>query len=194
MGRLVPQSGTALDIGCGTGTLSLLLSERGLSVTGIDTSLRMIEFARRKATAAGAGINFQVDDAGSPTLPPAQFDLVLGRHILWALPDLSATLNRWSTLLRPGGRMVLIEGFLHTGAGLHLQQVENALPETMTRILSENLGADAGLWGGPVADERYVVVARVTTERWRSSSGGFCIYMPNGNVGTAARPHRWTTE
>lgn len=159
LGRLVPQSGTALDVGCGTGTLSLLLSECGLQVTGIDSSTRMLAFARRKATAAGARIRFLADDAGSPTLPPGQFDLVLGRHILWALPDIPATLAKWSTLLRPGGRMVLIEGFWHTGVGLHLHQVENALPESMTKVLRENLADDPVLWGGPVADERYVVVA-----------------------------------
>ena len=159
LARLVPPSGTALDVGCGTGTLSLLLAERGLAVTGIDSSPRMLELAERKAAAAGAGIRFLIDDAGSPALAPGQFDLVLGRHILWALPDPAATLVRWSNLLRPGGRMVLIEGFWHTGAGLHLHQVENALPDSMTTVLTENLGDDPAFWGGPVADERYVVVA-----------------------------------
>ena len=156
--RLAPGDGTALDIGCGTGTLSVLLSQRGLSVTGIDSSTRMIASAKRKAAEAGAAIEFRIDDAASPALAPETFDLVLGRHILWALPDLGVTLMNWTRLLRPGGRLILIEGFWHTGAGLHREQIESALPAAVTRIHTEDLGRDPLLWGGSVADERYALV------------------------------------
>ena len=156
--RLAPGDGTALDIGCGTGTLSVLLSQRGLSVTGIDSSTRMIASAKCKASEAGAAIEFRVDDAASPALAPETFDLVLGRHILWALPDLGVALMNWTRLLRPGGRLILIEGFWHTGAGLHREQIERALPATAIKIHTEDLGRDPLLWGGSVADERYALV------------------------------------
>lgn len=45
------------------------------------------------------------------------FDVVLGRHVRWALPDATAALDCWMALLKPGGWLVLIEGFWHTGAG-----------------------------------------------------------------------------
>src|SRR5699024_6087406 len=49
-------------------------------------------------------------DASDPPFEPASVDVVLARHILWTLPHPSAALRRWAGLLRPGGRLVLIEG------------------------------------------------------------------------------------
>ena len=40
----------------------------------------------------------------------ATYDVVLSRHVLWALPDPVEALRRWSALLRPEGRLVLVEG------------------------------------------------------------------------------------
>ena len=37
-------------------------------------------------------------------------DAVLARHLLWTLPDPLAALARWVRLVRPGGRLVLVEG------------------------------------------------------------------------------------
>ncbi|GHF56087.1 SAM-dependent methyltransferase [Amycolatopsis bartoniae] len=61
---------------------------------------------------------FRQDDASDPALPPAAFDVVLARHVVWALPDPAAALGRWVRLLRPGGRVVLVEGRWATGTGL----------------------------------------------------------------------------
>ena len=159
--RLLPPSGGALDIGCGTGTLSLLMAELGLTVTGIDSSTRMLEVAREKAAKAGANVTFTLGEAAHPALPAAGFDAVLCRHVLWALPHPAAALANWTRLLRPGGRLVLIEGFWHTGAGLRRYEVEAALPPSIRTVTSEDLSRDAALWGGPVTDERFVVVADI---------------------------------
>ncbi|MEZ4867171.1 MAG: class I SAM-dependent methyltransferase [Caldilineaceae bacterium] len=147
-----------LDIGCGTGSLSLLLAEQGYRVTGIDLSPRMIEQAERKATAAGQMITWHVMEASNPRFAQHHFDLLLCRHLLWALPEPEQVLARWSRLLRPHGRLILIEGFWHTG-GLHLHQVVEALPPTRTTCVTQDLSAQAALWGGPVQDERYLVTA-----------------------------------
>ena len=53
---------TILDVGCGTGSHSLLFSERGYSVTGIDISKRMIELAKRKASKEGSNVEFIAQD------------------------------------------------------------------------------------------------------------------------------------
>ena len=47
-----------LDLGCGTGTMALLLAREGWEVTGIDTSEAMIMEARRKAADAGKDVRF----------------------------------------------------------------------------------------------------------------------------------------
>jgi SAM-dependent methyltransferase len=51
-----------LDIGCGTGSHSLLLSKRGYSVTGIDIAKRMIALAKRKASEEKSDVEFLVQD------------------------------------------------------------------------------------------------------------------------------------
>ncbi len=68
-------------------------------------------------------------------------------------------LQRWTDLLIPGGRLVLIEGYWHTGGGLHAQQIIEALPASLRDVVFYNLSDQATLWGNPVRDERYAVVA-----------------------------------
>jgi len=150
---------SVLDIGCGTGSLSLVLAELNYDVTGIDLSEAMIAGARAKTKAAGYSIRFQVMDACNPDFAPQQFDVIVCRHLLWALPDPALALRRWSKILIPRGRLVLIEGFWHTGVGLHSQQVVETLPLAFTKVTVKNLSSQAELWGGEVTDERYMVVA-----------------------------------
>ncbi|GAA2445203.1 hypothetical protein GCM10010273_25690 [Streptomyces lavendulocolor] len=55
-----------LDVGCGTGSLSLLLAEEGHRVTGVDLAPRMVGRARAKLAAAGRAGRFLVGDAVEP--------------------------------------------------------------------------------------------------------------------------------
>jgi ubiquinone/menaquinone biosynthesis C-methylase UbiE len=148
-----------LDIGCGTGSLSVLMAGLSHQVTGIDFSPAMIELAQAKAAAQDYQIEFHVMDATSPYLTASQFDVIICRHVLWALPDISQVLERWLRLLRKPGRLVLIEGFWHTGAGLHAEQIRMALPSSLANITVHPLSQQADLWGDPVNDERYAIVA-----------------------------------
>lgn len=70
-------------------------------------------------------------------------------------------LARWADLLRPDGRLVLIEGDWPTGAGLASTQVielvRDAGLETAHRPLQ-----DPAYWGTPIDHERYVVVGRAS--------------------------------
>ncbi|MDX6374686.1 MAG: hypothetical protein QOD98_3674 [Nocardioidaceae bacterium] len=145
------------DLGCGTGTLSLLLADAGYAVDGVDFSPEMVTRARDKAGGRDA-VTFAVADAGAPPLEAGGYDAVLCRHVLWALPDQTATLERWIELLEDGGRLVLVEGYWHTGAGLTAAQTE-ALLTRAGREPTTYLLDDPVLWGGPITDERYLVVA-----------------------------------
>jgi ubiquinone/menaquinone biosynthesis C-methylase UbiE len=100
----------ALDIGCGTGFLSLELASRGHRVTGIDFAPAMLTLAKRKAAEAGADIRFEEADAEALPFPPLAFDLVMTRHVLWTLPHPEAAIDEWIRILRPGGRLAVIDG------------------------------------------------------------------------------------
>ncbi len=148
-----------LDVGCGTGSLSVVLAGLGYQVTGIDLSPAMISLAEVKATALGHSIAFCVMDAGAPRFPSQQFDVIICRHLLWTLPEPARVLQRWVDLLKGNGRLMLIEGYWKTGAGLHAQQIVEVLPSLLINISIQNLSDQSGLWGGEVTDERYVISA-----------------------------------
>jgi ubiquinone/menaquinone biosynthesis C-methylase UbiE len=147
------------DLGCGTGTLSVLLAREGYAVTGLDFAPQMIRAARAKARAAGVSARFELSDAAAPTLPAASFDVVLARHVLWAMPDPDDALAAWLRLLLPGGLLLLIEGRWSTGAGLTAEEAGRAVLRHRADATITVLDDDA-LWGAPVTDERYLLVSR----------------------------------
>jgi 2-polyprenyl-3-methyl-5-hydroxy-6-metoxy-1,4-benzoquinol methylase len=147
------------DLGCGTGSLSVLLASAGHEVHGLDLSKRMLAHAVRKAAQAAVAATFRQGDAARPALEPGEFDVVLARHVLWALPDPAAALTNWIALLRPGGRLVLIEGRWTTGAGLTAAEC-TTLVEGRGRAADVRLLDDDALWGKRITDERYLLVSR----------------------------------
>ena len=105
-----PGATRVVDLGCGTGSLSLLLSELGHEVLGVDTSAEMVALARTKVESAGRSADFLVGDIEQPLLTAGTFDAVVCRHVVWTLFEPPDTLERWAELVAPGGRMVLVEG------------------------------------------------------------------------------------
>lgn len=150
-----------LDLGCGTGSLSLLASEQGHRVTGVDASRAMVEHARGKL--AGRAAVFLVGDAAAPPVGEERFDVVLVRHVLWTLPDPARVLRHWQGLLRAGGRLVLVEGVWGTVSpvGIPADRLTALLTPLAADIRVEPLSGDARLWGREVEDERYAVLARL---------------------------------
>ncbi len=155
--HLPPAPARVADLGSGTGTLSVLLADEGYAVDGVDFSAAMVELARIKAGDREA-VSFVVGDAADPPLADGGYDVVLCRHVLWALPSPTAALSRWVDLLTPTGRMLLIEGRWHTGGGL-------APEETVRLVDGTGRGAalhaldDPVLWGGDTSDVRYLVLS-----------------------------------
>ncbi|KOU65571.1 SAM-dependent methyltransferase [Streptomyces sp. MMG1533] len=150
-----------LDLGCGTGSLSLLAAEQGHRVTGVDSSPAMVDLARAKL--AGRDAVFLVGDATEPPVGEERFDAVLVRHVLWALPDPGRALRHWRELLRPGGRLVLVEGVWGTVSpvGIPADRLTALLAPLAGQVRVDRLSGDALLWGKEVEDERYAVVAVV---------------------------------
>jgi SAM-dependent methyltransferase len=144
------------DLGCGTGTLSVLLADAGYAVDGVDFSPEMVTRARDKA-ADRDGVTFAVADAGAPPLESAAYDAVLCRHVLWALPDPEAALARWIELLATGGRLLLVEGSWSTGAGISAERTLDLVRRTGREAFVQHLD-DPLLWGREIEDERYLVV------------------------------------
>lgn len=165
-----------LDVGCGTGSVSLLLAGSGHRVTGVDLAPRMIGRALAKFGAAGLEGRFLVGDAMAPPTGERRFDVVLCRHLVWTLPDPEAALREWVARMRPGGRLVLVEGrwreaggsgvpyvagaeSLPWNGGIGAEDLAAAVRPLVSALRVEPLGGDPDLWGGEVDDERYALIA-----------------------------------
>lgn len=98
-----------LDLACGTGQISLVLAGMGAVVTGVDFAEPML--ARARARMAGQPWTGVLDDAETlATQPDAAFDAVVTRHLVWTLPDAPAAFRTWARVLRPGGRVLIVDG------------------------------------------------------------------------------------
>ena len=100
----------ALDLGCGTGDMSLALADAGADVLGTDISAAVIERARSRA-AGRDNPHFAVSTVGELDGPDASYDLALSVTVLQHMTqdELRATLARLAALLRPGGHLVALE-------------------------------------------------------------------------------------
>jgi SAM-dependent methyltransferase len=158
LGVLPPAPARIADLGCGTGSLAVLLAEEGYAVDGLDLSPEMVARARAKADAAGVSVDLTVGDAQAPGLPPASYDVVLSRHVLWAMDDPALALDRWLALLASGGTLLLVEGSWSTGAGITAAQAAALVRET-GREADVRLLPEPVYWGKEIADERYLLVS-----------------------------------
>lgn len=104
---------SALDVCCGTGDLSLELASRvapGGHVVGCDFSEPMLDLAREKAQGqAMTGVRFEWADALSLPYDAGRFDAVTIGFGVRNLADLERGLAEPARVLRPGGRLVVLE-------------------------------------------------------------------------------------
>lgn len=162
-GWLPARPSDVVDVGCGTGSLSSIVAEQGHRITAVDAAPRMVELARSKL--AGADARLVLGDASAPPLGGHRFDVVLVRHVLWALPDPADAVRRWIALLRPTGRLVMIEGVWGVAdpVGIDRANVCAAVEPLVDRLQVVELSNRPALWGRDVADDRYAVVAQFPT-------------------------------
>lgn len=86
-------AGTALDIGCGAGTDSVYLAQRGWDVTSLDFMPKALEFTQQRATEAGVKVT-PVEADISDWEPPQRYDLVLDHGLLHNMDPVRYTAYR----------------------------------------------------------------------------------------------------
>jgi SAM-dependent methyltransferase len=120
-----------LDVGAGTGSLSVLAAELGYRVTALDLSEGMLAKARAKAEERGLDLSFEVGSAMTPSGGP--FDVVMERHVLWTMPDPVGALRAWRDLTASGARLALFEGLWGSTAPAH--RAKRAMADLIRRLM-----------------------------------------------------------
>lgn len=168
--------GRLLDVGAGTGRLTMAAKAAGYTVTGLEPSRPMVE----EALARNPHLRreeFIVSASGNAALfCDGTFDWIVSRQVLCHLEEPERVFAAWFRWLRPGGLIMLVDGFwrrsgwAETDLARHpfaavqsAQPVSDALSSVGFAILragpfGELNAARAGRW--PETTARYVVVAR----------------------------------
>ncbi len=103
-----------LDLGCGTGALTLRAAQKGAHVVGIDINQGMLEIARKRAKAEGLEPDIELREMGVAELDgeePASFDVVMSGLCFSELTEeeLSYALRETKRILKPGGLLLIAD-------------------------------------------------------------------------------------
>ncbi len=105
--NIAPETGRAVDIGCGAGetSIALALARPGLAVTGIDLSAGLLDIARSQAGSSG-NLAFVHGDAVAGAAKCAPVDLYVSRHGVMFFDDPVAAFTTFRNAASPGGRII----------------------------------------------------------------------------------------
>ncbi|AIG76580.1 MULTISPECIES: class I SAM-dependent methyltransferase [Amycolatopsis] len=101
-------TGDVLEVAVGTG-LNLPLYPEGVTLTGIDLSDGMLAIARGRAERLGHPVTLRRADAHDLPFDADSFDTVVCTLGLCAIPDDGKALREMARVLRPGGRLILLD-------------------------------------------------------------------------------------
>ncbi|MGH2759090.1 MAG: class I SAM-dependent methyltransferase [Actinomycetota bacterium] len=100
--------GDVLEVAVGTG-LNLSLYAPDVRLTGIDLSPQMLAIARKRAAGLGREIDLREGDAHELPAPDESFDSVVCTYSLCNIPDTERAVAEMKRVLKPGGRLILVD-------------------------------------------------------------------------------------
>lgn len=121
-------TGDVLEVAIGTG-LNVPYYPPGLRLTSIEWSPQMLALARRRARMLGRTADLREGDAQALPFPDASFDTVVCTLALCAIPDDQRAIAEMSRVLKPGGRLLLLD---HVASSARAVRVLQRLIELVT--------------------------------------------------------------
>lgn len=107
--RLIAHAeGRVVEAGIGTGA-NLPYYPSSVELTGVDASTEMLAQAVQRAQALGLSAELRQGDADALPFPEAGADTVVATLLLCSVPDVPTTLAEFARVLRPGGRLLLLD-------------------------------------------------------------------------------------
>jgi demethylmenaquinone methyltransferase/2-methoxy-6-polyprenyl-1,4-benzoquinol methylase len=172
-----------LDLGCGTGDLVLDIAGRAgetVDLVGLDFSHPMLERARAKGETRGSRVTWLLGDASALPFADSSFDRVgvsfAFRNLTWANPHAAAHLAEILRVLRPEGRLVVVESAqparqpIRALYHLYMRGFVAGLGGALSgeRAAYRYLGESAARFHGPPEVERMLLDAGFATVRVRT--------------------------
>jgi ubiquinone/menaquinone biosynthesis C-methylase UbiE len=114
-------AGGVLEVAVGTGR-NLPFYPDGTRLTGVDWSPGMLAIARRRAADLGRAADLRPGDAQALDFPDSSFDTVLCALGLCAIPDDRRAVAEMARVLRPGGRLLLVDHVAASASALRAVQ------------------------------------------------------------------------
>lgn len=102
-----------LDVGCGPGFLSCILSEEGHKVIGIDRSADMLKYACQNADNLGVKPEFLGMDANNLNFDDNTFDLIISRNVTWTFDEPESIYKQFYNKLKKGGKLLIYDANWH---------------------------------------------------------------------------------
>lgn len=99
--------GKALDVGCGSGFSSVLLSRKASSVVAVDLGAHMVRIAGHIAKLNKAAVAGVIADASTLPFPDAHFNGLISIEMIEHIVDWRASIREMVRVLKPGGRLVI---------------------------------------------------------------------------------------
>jgi ubiquinone/menaquinone biosynthesis C-methylase UbiE len=121
-------AGDVLEVAVGGGR-NLPFYAEDIRLTGIDFSPKMLQLAQQQAERLGRQVDLRLGDAQALDLPDACFDTVVCTLSLCAIPDDRRAIAEMRRVLRPGGRLLLLD---HVAAEPRLGRAIQWLLERVT--------------------------------------------------------------
>lgn len=109
----IPEAGTILDLGCGTGDLLEPLKARGNYIIGVDKSPKMLEAARRRFEGDGENIDLRIGQLEHLPLRDGEADLAVINMVLHHLPEPFKAIGEVGRVLKSGDRFVVVDLLRH---------------------------------------------------------------------------------
>lgn len=128
--------GDVLEVAVGTG-LNLPHYSSEVRLTAVDLSPAMLDVARQRAAELGRDVDLREGDAHHLPFDDAAFDTVVCTFSLCNIPDLRRAVAEMRRVLRPGGRLVLVDHVRSTSRPIHWLQ--KALEKASLRIDGDHL-------------------------------------------------------
>lgn len=130
--------GKLLEVGVGTGA-NFRYYPQGVAATAIDLSGEMLRRAQQKAAGLGLSVDFHQMDAQSLSFAQGSFDQVVTTWVFCSVPDPVQGLSEIKRVLRPGGRLMMLEHV--RGPGL-LGRIMDWLNPLMVRLSGTSINRD----------------------------------------------------